>query len=73
MAPETKREIDCTPNQVDGLRSLKENRSPEEMARERSMLNAAQKNFGMFSLLGTDRKEKVAMAEKKFQCKQQSE
>lgn len=73
MSPEAKKEIDCIPNQIDGLRALKENRSPEEMARERSMLNAAQKNFGMFSLLGADRKEKVAMAEKKFQCKQQSE
>jgi len=44
--------MDCTPNHFDELRAMKEDKSPEDIARERSMLNAAQENLGMFSLLG---------------------
>ena len=74
MAPEAKKEIDCTPNSVDGLRAMKEDKSPEDIARERSLLNAAQDNFSIFRLVGKDRNEKVAMAEKAgYACKQKPE
>lgn len=73
MASEARKEIDCTPNHMDGLKAMKEDKSPEDVARERSMLSAAQNNFSMFRLVGKDRNEKVAMAENTFTCKQKPE